>query len=127
MERANRRKDSRVPFTTTASLVFPDKSYATLQTRDLSMKGIFVPGVKGRKIGDKCDMVLHLAGASSDISLRMKGEVVRTEKDGIGLHFYEIDIDSFYHLRNILYYNLENPDKLDDELSDHILAYQPID
>ena len=48
----------------------------------------------------------------------MKGEVVRVEPDGLALHFSEIDFDSFYHLKNIIYYNSEDPDQVDLELTD---------
>jgi hypothetical protein len=35
-----------------------------------------------------------------------------------------MDLDSFFHLKNILYYNSENPDVLDKELSAQIENFQ---
>jgi hypothetical protein len=32
------------------------------------------------------------------------------------LHFVEIDLDSFYHLKNIIYYNSSDPDTIEQEL-----------
>lgn len=127
MDIGNRRRNSRIPFRATVSLDFPGKSYKEIETRDLSLKGVFVQGITGHEIGDQCDVALHLIGASSELALKMKGEVVRTETDGVALHFYETDLDSFYHLKNILYYNSENPDKLDEEFSEQVYAYQAID
>ena len=40
----------------------------------------------------------------------MTGEVIRKTEEGIGIRFEEIDIDSFFHLKNIVYYNTDNPD-----------------
>ena len=113
----NRRKNSRVTFKATIDLEFPDQSHAQCETVDLSLKGIFVVGVANHKVGEKCKASLHLTGSTSDLTLQVTGEVVRVDKKGIALHFIEIDLDSFYHLKNILYYNAENPDQMDDELT----------
>ncbi len=123
----NRRKNSRVQFCATISLDFPDQSHEECETHDLSLKGVFVQGITGRKIGDTCLVSLRLAGSTSDLVLKMKGEVVRVDDDGLALHFFEIDLDSFFHLKNILYYNSGDPDRLDEELSDKIQSYQAID
>ncbi len=127
MNFGNRRKNSRVPFQATITLDFPEKSYQDCETRDLSLKGVFVLGITGHGIGEQCDISLHLVGSSSDLALKMKGEVIRIESDGLALHFYETDLDSFYHLKNILYYNSGNPDKLDQEFSDQVFSYQALD
>lgn len=123
----NRRKNSRVPFQATISLDFPNKSHEECETRDLSIKGVFVVGVTGHQAGDKCLVSLRLAGSTSNLTLKMKGEVVRVKEDGLGLHFYEIDLDSFYHLKNILYYNSGDPDKLQEELADSMEHFESID
>ncbi|HEX9714320.1 MAG TPA: PilZ domain-containing protein, partial [Desulfurivibrionaceae bacterium] len=103
----NKRKNSRVPFQVLIGLDFPDQSHAECETADLSLKGVFVLGVTGHKLGEKCLVSLRLVGSTSDLSLKMKGTVVRVEEDGLALHFYEMDLDSFFHLKNILYYNSE--------------------
>jgi len=124
MDTDNRRKHSRVTFQATISLDFGHTTHKECETSNLSLKGIFVVGVTGHKVGEKCEAALHLVGASSDLSLKMKGEIVRVDDDGFALHFLEIDLDSFYHLKNILYYNSENPDQLDEEFSSLIGKYR---
>ena len=116
----NRRKNTRVPFKATVDLVFPGRDYASRETTDLSLQGVYVPGVHGHKLGEECDVTLHLTGMSSDILLKMKGRVTREEKGGTGLQFFETDLDSFYHLRNIMYYNSGDPDKLEEEFLAHV-------
>jgi len=113
-----KRENTRVAFQATISVVFADKSYDHCETRDLSLRGVFVEGVRGRRKGDQCRLSLHLSGTSSDLALQMAGEVVRVEEDGVGLHFSEIDLDSFYHLKNIVYFNMRDPDRLQDEFPD---------
>lgn len=113
----NKRKNSRVPFQVIVNLDFPGQSHAECKTADLSLKGVFVLGVTGHKTGENCLVSLRLTGSTSQLTLKMKGTVVRVEEGGVALHFNEMDLDSFFHLKNILYYNSEDPDVLDQELS----------
>ncbi len=112
-----RRKNTRVAFQTIADISFGAKVYRQCETADLSMKGMSVKGVGDRKVGELCGVSLALSGSSSRLVLRMKGEVVRVDEDNIGLHFTEIDLDSFYHLKNIVYYNADDPDNIVSEIS----------
>ena len=114
----DRRKNTRVPFQTTADVWFSDKNYTHCETENLSVKGVSVLGISSHQIGEKCDLSLALSGSTSELKLTMKGEIVRVKENSIGLKFTEIDLDSFYHLKNIIYYNSENPDKIESELID---------
>ena len=120
MNEQDRRKNTRVIFQTTADLKFSDQEFMDCETQDLSVKGIAVWGIKGPESGDQWEVSLHLSGTSSDLCLAMKGEVVRVEEDCIALHFFEIDLDSFFHLRNIVYYNTEDADKIENEFPEQI-------
>lgn len=113
----NKRKNSRVPFQVKINLEFSGKGHTDCETADLSLKGVFVLGVSGHTIGENCQVSLHLTGSTSQLSLEIRGTVVRVEEDGLALHFYEMDLDSFFHLKNILYYNSEDPDMLEMELA----------
>jgi hypothetical protein len=115
MSDSNQRQHSRVTFQAAMDLGFSGRRFEGCRTRDLSLKGVFVVGADGQE-GEQCEVTLHLTGTSSDLTLNMKGEVVRVEPGGIALRFSEIDLDSFTHLRNIIYYNIEDPDILDHEL-----------
>jgi len=111
-----RRKNTRVPFQTTADVVFQGQQYSHCATENLSIKGVSVLGISGHGVGETCDLSLALSGTTSQLRLTMKAEVVRLEADRIGLHFLEIDLDSFYHLKNIVYYNAEDPDAIEQEM-----------
>lgn len=117
---ANRRKSSRVPFRATVTLRFPDKHYEQYETHDLSLKGVSVAGVTGHRIGEQCDVDLYLTGSTSRVHLDMKGEVVRVKKDSLALRFFAIDLDSFFHLKNIIAYNLGNQDQVDEEFAEQV-------
>lgn len=118
----NKRQNTRVPFKITISLDFPDQRHAECETTDLSLKGVFVLGVTGHQVGENCRVSLQLAGSTSHLTLQMKGKVVRVEENGLAMNFSEMDLDSFFHLKNILYYNSADPDTLDAEFHTQIAA-----
>jgi|GEM_PF-141178 len=111
------RRNTRVPFRASAALDFPDRSHAACEIADLSLKGMFVYGADGHRPGETCRISLSLAGSTSHLTIKMKGTVVRAAEDGLALHFDAMDLDSFFHLKNVLYYNAENPDVLADEFN----------
>jgi len=123
----DKRKNTRVPLQIIINLKFPNQSYKNCKTADLSAKGVFVLDVTGHQLGEHCRVSLHLEGSTSHLSLEMKGEVARIEENGLALHFYEMDLDSFSHLKNILYYNAEDPDAMDEELTSQFESLQAKD
>jgi len=115
MTQDEKRRATRVRFLTTASLNFDDAHFTHCETADLSTKGLFVFGAADRKKGDECAIELRLSGTSTKLVVRMRGKVVRVREDGVALNFFEVDLDSYHHLKNIVYYNSENPDELTGE------------
>ena len=115
MTQKERRKNARVKFKTAVNLQFKDHLYEQYAISNLSVKGLFVQGISDRKQGEKCEISLQLTGSSSELILTMKGIITRTTPEGLGIHFEEINFDSFYHLKNIVYYNSEDPDSLSED------------
>jgi hypothetical protein len=120
MTHDERRKNTRVVFHTTASVRFAGEVFEGLAIRDLSLRGVYLEGISGRRQGEKCEVELFLTGSSSELKLNMAGKVVRHDDNGLGVHFEEIDIDTFFHLKNIVYYNADDPDQVENELGENI-------
>lgn len=110
------RRRKRVQYKTAVTLFTPDKKLENLSSRDLSLKGVYVETKDSLPIGTEVQIVVDLAGSTSLLSLRMVGQVARLDDEGMGLDFSEVDLDSFFHLRNIVLYNAEDPAEVDDEL-----------
>ncbi len=110
-----RRKDVRVTFQARVKLVFGDKVFDDCETRNISVSGVFVSGVKGVAKGDRCAVEFRLIGRTSTLVMDMSGEVVRVDGDGVALQFFDVDRDSFCHLKNIVYFNYRNPSELGDD------------
>lgn len=117
--KTNKRRNTRVRFETTADLFFSDQTIANCSTKDLSINGVMILGLKGRVLGEECEFRLHLGGGKPHIVLAIKSRISRITEEGTALHFYEIELESFQHLKNIIYYNSENPDDVSKEFIDH--------
>ncbi len=125
MDKDERRRNTRVQFRTSADVTFGEKTYPDCETSDLSINGVFISGLDEHKPGEKCTLVLRLHGGDTSLKIEVKGEATRLTAKGIAIHFSEMDLDSFQHLRNIVYYNADNPDKVSDEYLDHSLKDLP--
>jgi hypothetical protein len=119
-----RRRDLRVTYRSTVSLKFADgRPFDNCQTSNISVSGVFVAGVSGVKLWDKCAVAFQLIGRSSSLVLAMTGQVVRVQDDGVALQFDEVGEDSFCHLQNIVYSNYRQQGQFcgsEVELATHI-------
>ena len=110
-----KRRNSRVPFHAVVSLAFPDgETFDRCETRDLGLRGVFVEGLRDREDGEACRVELCLTGTSSRTCLAIEGTVIRRQEEGIAIRFTATDPDSFFHLQNIIYYNSEDADELQE-------------
>jgi hypothetical protein len=57
-----------------------------------------------------------MGGASSDLTIKVEGEVVRTTDNQIAVKFVRIEPDSLFHLQNIILYNAADPDVVEREI-----------
>jgi hypothetical protein len=114
------RKNFRVPLKTIAclwSLKQNAKGIRCDQTRDISLKGIYCYSDIKLSAGTPCEVELHISDTGSKLVLFFKGRVVRTDDSGMGIRFEEMDLDSFFSLKDILDYNTGDPERIGLELS----------
>ena len=103
-----RRKYSRVAFTTEILIhLEAEGKIVKVQgnSRDLSLKGLFVSTSDSFAIGTKCEIRIYLTGGIDKIELQINGRVVRVSENGMGIVFDSMDVDSYSHLKNIVQYN----------------------
>jgi hypothetical protein len=112
-----KRRFSRVDFKLKAYVYCRDLSIKG-EVENLSLKGMFVRTGEKLQPGDLVEATVYLSGTANplDISVSIKGTVVRTEDGGMVLQFKEMDLDSFARLKNVIAYNDGNEDKVMEEL-----------
>ncbi|WP_258539308.1 PilZ domain-containing protein, partial [Dissulfurirhabdus thermomarina] len=99
------RRSRRVRFRRRARVVALDRAAPPVEsdrTRDISLTGFYCYTPGGLPVGTACLVELRLSGMSSDLVLRMNGEVVRRDREGMGIRFRSLDSDSRFHLEHIL-------------------------
>ena len=103
-----RRQYSRVGYTTVIHILLEadgERIDIEANSRDLSLKGIFVTTEKKFSSGTKCAITVYLTGTIDKIELLMKGTIVRVSDNGMGIGFDSMDVDTYSHLKNIVQYN----------------------
>lgn len=104
----DRRKHSRVGFTTEIKVLLDlDGEQVILEgnSKDLSMKGIFVSTAQRFPEGTICSVKIYLTGSIEKIELAMQGTIVRQTEKGVGIAFDSMDVETYSHLKNIVQYN----------------------
>ncbi len=111
-----KRKKTRVYFETQVVLK-TDVSEITMSVNssDISMRGMFVTTDKRIPSGTPCKIEIVLSGTTSRLALNIEGVIARQDENGLGITFDSMDSDSFFHLKNIVMYNSSDPDAIEKE------------
>ncbi|MCK5231985.1 MAG: PilZ domain-containing protein [Desulfobulbaceae bacterium] len=114
----DRRKHTRIPIELEAELTFPDGSAFHGTTKNLSFCGAFVSCdelIAMPKQGD-CVLKLILGAEKESASIKITAQIVRSNKNGVGVMFSSITIEDYNHLKKLMVFNSSDPETLIDEL-----------
>lgn len=113
-----RRNYLRVPFATETKVTDLEsgKVITAGLSKDVSLKGMYCFTDEPFPPGTPCAIELRLTGTSSKLWLHLEGRVIRKDAKGMAVSFDSMDLDVFIHLKNILYYNSGDPEKIDQEV-----------
>ena len=92
------------------------------ESRDVSMKGIFLVCDNPPPVDTECRIKLFLRESESGLGIEALGKIVRVDGRGVGVEFIEIlGLDSYDHLRNVVLYNSsDKTEQVEQELSTHL-------
>lgn len=86
------------------------------ETRDLSLRGVFIYSDVIFPIGSQCLVTITLSGMVVPVEIKLNARVVRAESEGIGVEFESSqDLESYHHLRNLVMYNSLTPEQIEEE------------
>lgn len=112
-----RRKKTRVHFETHVIIKTEESEIrAEADSKDISVKGIFVKTQQKIPDGTPCDLEILLTGSSTRLALAIKGTISRQEENGLAIGFDSMDLDSYMHLKNIILYNVSDPEEVEKEM-----------
>jgi len=110
------RKFSRIPFKINAELTVNDTAYNVEEISNLSIGGCLLPINANFAAGNLCHLKILLNGSSSQLHIKIEGEIKRCTINAVAVKFTRIDPDSFFHLQNIVRYNSFDTDIIEKEI-----------
>lgn len=113
------RKFSRVRFNVAATIRSCDRQFQGA-VENLSMTGMFLVTNEKLAEGELVDITIVLTGTLPEIAVNFNGVVSRIAEEGIGFTFDKIDLDSYMHLKNIIAYNIDDAEKVMEEIGHSI-------
>lgn len=103
-----KRKHTRVGFATEIHILIDSEGQQIRldgNSNNLSLTGLFVETRTRFSIQTKCLVNIYLTGGIDKIELSINATVVRDTGTGMGIEFDSMDVDTYSHLKNIVYYN----------------------
>jgi hypothetical protein len=109
-----KRSFTRIPFQTKA-IVRSKNSTVIGIVENLSLAGIFLKTPEKLGLNRLVKIELLFTGTSSQISIILDGKITRHENIGMGIEFRNLDLDAFFHLKNLITYNTDKIDSAKKE------------
>ncbi|MEJ2431098.1 MAG: PilZ domain-containing protein [Deltaproteobacteria bacterium] len=109
-----KRNFDRIPFQTKAIVRSKDATVIGI-VENLSLDGIFLKTPEKLNLNRIVKIEVLITGTSSQLSILLDGKIMRHENVGMAIQFKNVDMDAFFHLKNLISYNTNQLEKLDDE------------
>jgi len=102
-KQTDKRNKTRVEFRSEATVKHQD-IIITGTISNLSLKGLLLNCTEKLPVNTTVDITITLSGSTTNLSININGKVIRLEDQGMAIEFFEMELDSFIHLRNIIFY-----------------------
>jgi len=110
----NIRKFSRVLFNFEANVKADARQFAG-KIENLSLRGMFLSTNEKLAIGDDVEITIELNDHPEN-HIIINGRAIRITEDGIAFIFDLIDSDSHAHLKRIVEFNIDDANRIDEEI-----------
>ena len=114
-----KRRFSRIVYRMEAEFTVPGKIYTVDRIANLSVGGCQLEIGEQLAVGTECSLRIVLNPADRRQNVEVNGEVVRSDGKKAGIKFIGIDPENLHHLHNILLYNADDPDRIEEEIGRH--------
>ena len=114
-----KRNFNRIPFQTKAIVRSKDATVIGI-VENLSLDGIFLKTPEKLNLNRIVKIEVLITGTSSQLSILVDGKIMRHENVGMAIQFKNVDMDAFFHLKNLISHNLNQVGKLNDDFQKFI-------
>ncbi len=112
-----RRRFTRVPFRVKTQLEIAGQYHTVARTYNLSIGGCLLTVDVEADIDMPCCVKFLLSETDDSVNIQVDGKVIRNDDGMIAVKFIQIDLESLFHLRNIIRYNAL--DSVEAEIEKH--------
>jgi hypothetical protein len=112
-----KRRFSRIFFDVQARLTVGEVIYSVNRIANLSVGGCLLEIDGDFSLGSGCTFTILLPHMAPEVDVL--GEIVRAGNGEVSLKFVTIEAEDLFHLQNIIRYNAEDPDAVEEEISVH--------
>lgn len=112
-----KRRFSRIGFNVRARLAVGDREFVVERIANLSVGGCLLELEAVLAEGAACLFTIFLPRMGPGVEVQ--GQVVRGVDGLVSLKFTSIDPENLFHLQNIIRYNAEDPDRIEEEIKSH--------
>ena len=116
----SRREMTRVPLQIETELRAEGHPLTLGKTTDISLKGLHVTSQQSLPVDATCHITLRLGPPEHPIRIAIEGTVVRTTDEGMAIEINSVPLDSFSHLHNLVIYNAQDTNRVDEELHSRV-------
>jgi len=113
----DKRRFSRIFFNVKAKLAVAGAVYTVDRIANLSIGGCLLEIDADIPLGSVCTFTILLSRMAPGVEVL--GEIVRVGKGEVSLKFTTIEQENLFHLQNIIRYNAEDVDVIEEEISIH--------
>ncbi|MBI5251229.1 MAG: PilZ domain-containing protein [Desulfomonile tiedjei] len=121
MRNEEKRKFTRVPFSTRVRVITEYKSVLSEQMRDISLGGAYFYLDETLPENTPCTLKIELSGPASFLSIEVDAEIRRVDEKGMAVQFTKIDLDSLIHLRHLIRIHSMDSQAVDEEFTKDLL------
>ncbi len=109
----DRRKRTRVPLACNVNIHVSGREIP-VTSWNLSLRGMQCSSHPRLKVGDTCQVAFNV---SSEVQFRIEAKIVRVTEAETGIYFVSMDENGFHHLKKLIQYNSDDPDKIETEIA----------
>lgn len=113
------RRFSRVKFAVPAVITVGSTVLSVKEITNLSVGGALIPCEQKFDRLTKCLFQIPITGTTENLSVQIEGEFVWRDDEFAAIKFTSISPDSLQLLQNIILYNAEDTNRVEDELKEH--------
>ena len=117
-ENANKREFTRVLVAARTVIRAGSVTLTDAPTHSLAMKGMSIQTAERLPVGTECEISIILV--DGEVEIQLLGSVVAQLHDGLAVLFTKIiGLESFEHLRILVFYNARDVEQVETEFTSH--------